>query len=267
MAMSSYYQIVDQYYTEDAPHMDKTQERNEVLARMRVDFRQLTEKHAFETALEVGFGTGIDLAYYGHQYPQKQFYGIDIAEGMVAATEQKLKRLKIENVEVFKGNVADLPGLFATQKFDLIYVYFGALNTQKDMEKTAEIFDGLLNKEGKLVLTFVNKKYLFHLFFFMLKIKPKQAIERFRKVWWGYSDKRNLPSKTYSIKQVAKLFSKQFRVVETKGYCTVHPAWYLQGINNRIKRWSHKLWAMDTRLNKMGVKGFGEYFAVVLQKR
>ena len=65
---------------------------------------------------------------------------------MVNITNKKIKKLNLKNVEVRHLNSDEISNFNYNEKFDLIYVFFGALNTVEDLNKIAESICKVLNQ-------------------------------------------------------------------------------------------------------------------------
>jgi ubiquinone/menaquinone biosynthesis C-methylase UbiE len=263
---STYYNSVGSYYDEDAPEFEKRYWKNPVLQRIRTDFRNYVHFSDFDNALEIGFGSGLDLAHFARCYPEKEFYGIDISQGMVDLANAKIDKYELKNLRVAKGSVEDVSSVFEGRKFEMIYVYFGALNTVENLEEIAKELNALLAPKGKMVLTFVNKWYLQGMLIEFLKFRWDAAFGRLKKVWGGYSPTRHLASVCYSPRQIKKIFN-QFELLDKEGYSITHPAWYYIRFNILLRpkgRWL--LWKIDKLLNKTPFWKFGEYALYVFKK-
>lgn len=265
MYTSSYYDKVGAYYDEDAPQFENRYWANKTLQKIRSSFREETERFSFNNALEIGFGPGVDLLYFGKKYPEKEFFGIDISEGMTSHAKNQIEKEKLSNVKVEKGSVEDIGTLFPGKKFDLIYVYFGALNTVEDLSRAADDLNKHLNPNGKIVLTVINKWYWAGMLLPMLKLKFTTAFRRIRKTWGGYSPKRQLESKCYSPSEVKKAF-KGFRLLRRRGYSISYPAWYQDNIREKLGGASNTLWEIDKALNKTPLWSKGEYTLFIFEK-
>ncbi|MFY0674461.1 MAG: class I SAM-dependent methyltransferase [Bacteroidia bacterium] len=262
---STYYNSVGNYYDEDAPEFEQRYWKNPVLQRIRADFRNYVHFSEFNSALEIGFGSGLDLAHFARCYPEKKFNGIDISQGMVDLANAKISKYELENLKVAKGSVEDTSEAFG-KTYDLIYVYFGALNTVENLEEIARELNKLLKPNGKMVLTFVNKWYLQGMVIEFLKLRWDAAFGRLKKVWGGYSPTRHLASVCYSPRQIKSIFS-EFNLTEKQGYSITHPAWYYIRLNIWLRpkgRWL--LWKVDKFLNKTAFWKFGEYALYVFKK-
>lgn len=216
--------------------------------------------------LEIGFGTGLDLVHFGITHPETKVYGIDISNEMCRIAENKRIKHSLENVFIREGIVEDIDLLFPGQKFDMIYVFFGALNTVADLHEAARILTSRLTENGIMVLSFVNKYYIAGMLIELVKFRFKYAFARLRPVWGGYSPVKYLGSRCYSPREITKAFS-ELEVLKKKGYSILHPAWYYPNLNRRLGKISHCLWKADHLLNRTFLWKFGEYTLFVFKKR
>lgn len=72
--------------------------------------------------LEAGCGTGAQSVILGRLSPQARFTSIDVSERSLAAAADRLDRAGIDNVELERADVLDLP--FAPGSFDHAFVCF-----------------------------------------------------------------------------------------------------------------------------------------------
>jgi len=259
------YPEVGTYYDEDAADFDSRYWMNPVLQQIRQSFREEVKSYPFKTMLEVGCGTGIDLVHFGLTHPEVQVTGIDISAEMVRISRDKIADSKLTNVQAFTATVEDCPALFQDQQFDLIYVFFGALNTVEDLSVNAGILRRMLAPDGKLVVTFVNKWYLGGIFLEAIRLRFRRAIARLKPVWGGYSAVKYLPSRCYSPAEILTAFSG-FRTIRHHGYSILHPAWYFTGINRKLGRLRKILWKIDEMLTLTPLWRFGEYTLFSFEK-
>ncbi len=260
-----YYQQIESYYDGDAEDFDARYWKNYVLQRIRQDFREEVKRHSFTSMLEIGYGTGLDMEHFAKTHPDVKVAGIDISGEMKNIARKRAQKQNLSNVKAEKGSVEDIENLFPGEKFDMVYVFFGALNTVEDLKKTADILYRIVAPGGVMVLSFVNKYYLAGMMIEMLKLRFGAAFSRLRKVWGGYSPTEFLPSRCYSPKEIKNMFS-QFSLVKRKGYSIVHPAWYYHGLNRLIRRVSPLLWKSDMLVNKTFAWRYGEYALYVFKK-
>lgn len=262
---NAYYHKVGKYYDEEAADYDNRYWKNPVVQQMRQSFREEVKRFRFKTILEVGCGTGIDLVHFGHTHPESEVFGIDISDQMISMAQSKIDADQLTNVQADAILLEDCRSYYNDRRFDMIYVFFGALNTVENLTESARILDDLLAPGGTMVLTFVNKWYLGGVILDTLRFRFGRAFSRFRRVWGGYSPVRNLHSRCYSPAGLRKAF-KGFRIVKHHGYSILHPAWYFTGINRKLGRLRRILWNADEWLNRTPLWRFGEYTLFALQK-
>lgn len=262
----NYYSDVKQYYDEDASlGFERRAEGNTSLERIRNDFRGITERYPFERALEIGCGPGFDVHWFAGTYPERHFTAIDISPRMVALAEERVRHDGLTNATVLCADERGLTERFGQAAFDLVYVYFGALNTVEDLDAAATEIRGVLKPGGTAVLTFVNKWYLRELAVQLLKLNFKTAFARLGKQWSGYSVTRTLPSHCYSPGRIRRAFGA-FALLERKGYSIFYPPWYNDHKvrNNPAK--AARLWELDRKLQRTPLWSAGEYTLFVFRK-
>lgn len=256
---------MESYYDSDAGSFDARYWNNPVLQRIRQDFREQVKRYPFSRMLEIGYGSGLDLVHFGSTHPHCHVAGIDISGAMQTLALQKIRELGLENVTAHKGRVEELLGLFPGQSFDMVYVFFGALNTAGDLHEAARHISAHTQPGGILVLSFVNRDYMAGMLLELLKLRFGAAFARWRKEWGGYSPSRHLPGRCYSPRQIRRAF-RDFRLLEQRGYSILHPAWYSHRLNRVLRKASPFLWRVDRLLNKTPLWGLGEYTLFVFQK-
>lgn len=265
LAASDYYYRVSHYYDEDATDFDLRYWSNPVLPQIRQEFRQAVMRYPARDMLEIGCGTGLDLIHFSTIYPERNLYGIDISAQMVRLSELRRQNNERTNIKVAQGSVEDIGSLFPGQQFDLIYVFFGALNTVEDLSQAAMTIKDLLREGGVLVASFINKWYLAGMVIELLNLRFSRAFERIKPIWGGYYPSRFLPSHCYSPSEIQKAF-EGFTMESRKGFSIVHPGWYYTNLNLRLGKMRKYLWKTDLVLNKTFLWRFGEYTLFTFKK-
>jgi ubiquinone/menaquinone biosynthesis C-methylase UbiE len=265
MNNNGYYDEIGRYYDKDATNYDVRYWSNPVLQKIRQSFREEVKRYPAQSMLELGFGTGLDLVHFARVHPARQIFGIDISVEMCNLTSLRIENAQCGNIEIRKGSIDDIALLFPNRKFDIIYIFFGALNTTADLKSATKSISGALSPGGILVLSFVNKWYLTGILLDLLRFRIKKALARLKPVWGGYSPGQFLASSCYTPKQITMAFEGMEKL-KRRGFCIVHPAWYFTTINRKIRRLSRYLWNIDKLLNKTPAWRFGEYILMVLQK-
>jgi len=265
MTNNQYYNLIGQYYDKDACDYDARYWTNPVVQQMRQSFREEVKRYPAHTMLEIGFGTGMDLVHFAKTHPDRQLFGIDVSGEMLRISTDRIVQSGCSNIQVQAGSVEDLEKLYPRQRFDMIYVFFGALNTVENLSETAKSLMQVLNPNGTVVITFVNKWYLGGMVMELIRLRPARAFARLQNVWGGYSPVHRLPSRCYTPREVKAAFAG-LKPITRQGYTIVHPAWFYTRINQKLGRLRRVLWAIDRLLNKTFVWRFGEYGLLVFQR-
>jgi ubiquinone/menaquinone biosynthesis C-methylase UbiE len=263
---AEYYTEVGAYYDQDAAMFETRYCVNETAQKIRNAFREETERFEFSDALEIGFGPGIDLIYFGKKYPSRRFYGIDVSKGMYDYAMARVSKVGLGNVILKLSSVETLQKDFEGRQFDLVYVFFGALNTVTDFKAAAENINQVLAPGGKIILTAINKWHLAGILLPLIKGRIRIAFKRLQKNWGGYSHDRFLNSKCYTPKDVEAAFP-DFKIIRRQGYSIAFPAWYQDKLRSKLGRLYQALWKFDKLLNKTFLWSKGEYTLFVLERR
>ena len=101
---------------------------------VREAFRRAVEPHPAASVLDLGCGPGTDLAWFTERYPGRRYAGIDVSPRMV---ELARARLAGRGVRIDRGCAEDIPRVFPGEQFDLVYSFFGPLNTEPDLARAA----------------------------------------------------------------------------------------------------------------------------------
>jgi ubiquinone/menaquinone biosynthesis C-methylase UbiE len=261
----NYYLKVESYYDSDAGDFDHRYWENPVLQKIRQSFRDEVKMHKFSSMLEIGYGTGLDILHFAVTHPESTVAGIDISEEMCKLASNRINAKNVSNAFAAKGSVEDIKTLFPGRTFDMIYVFFGALNTVEDLRKASLALQQALTPGGTMVLTFVNKYYIAGMALEMLKFRFRNAFARLRKTWGGYSPVKKLPSRCYTPSQIRTAFM-ELSLIKRRGYCIIHPAWFYHGLNRALGRFSPVLWKADIWLNHTPLWSLGEYTLFVFKK-
>ncbi|HEY9176595.1 MAG TPA: class I SAM-dependent methyltransferase, partial [Flavipsychrobacter sp.] len=248
-------------------HHEKS-DTNPILSSMRDSFRTYVTHPDPHAILDIGCGPGMDVAFFAEKYPRAKVYGIDVSEGMIDYAAGLCKAKNLSNTEFINTGIENLQQhLQEDLKFDVIYVFFGALNTVSSLEKAASAIDSLLNPGGQAVLTFVNKYYLSEFVVNMLKLRPGKATARWGNIWRGYSNDYALASKTYTPTQIQKAFSNtSLKLQKRRGYSIFYPAWFQAGKLKKYPGLCRMLYSMDKLSNNTLLWSKGEYTLFVYTK-
>src|ERR1051326_7440732 len=210
------------YYDAFAEVAEERYTSNHVLVRVREAFRRAVESYPADSVLDLGCGPGTDLAWFAERYPARRYAGIDVSPRMVELASAKLAH---SGTRVARGCVEDLPRLFPDEQFDLVYSFFGPLNTEPDLEHAVQALSNVVRPGGVLVLTFVNRTYIADSMIDLLKGRPRRAVARLSNRWGRYSQPPLRPS-LFFPRQIRALFAPAFQVEAREGFSILYPAWY-----------------------------------------
>lgn len=267
MPARTFYDKVALYYDRESIEFERNYKANPILQRLRADFRAITERYHFDSALEIGCGPGFDLEYFARHHEHTKLRGIDVSPAMIELSRQRLEPYQNQDVNVQVADIEHLDEKLDTERFDLIYCYFGALNTVEDLNYTAEILRRRVNDNSTLVLTFVNKWFLFDILWNILRLRWRRSISRLRRVWSGYAPDRPLPSRCHSAREVKQAFGACFKLHYRKGYSIVYPAWFRHRFLPVEGRLGEVLWRIDRFFNRTPFWNLGEYSLYVFKPR
>jgi SAM-dependent methyltransferase len=252
------------YYDTFAEVAEERYASNHVLVRVREAFRRAVEPHAAASVLDLGCGPGTDLAWFAERYPRRRYAGIDVSPRMVTLARA---RLAARAVRVERGCAEDVPRVFPGEQFDLIYSFFGPLNTEPDLDRAVGALAQAVAPGGVLVLTFVNRTYVADAAWHLLRGRPRRAVARLTDQWHGYSDATPLDTDLYFPRQIEARFASAFQVERREGFSILYPAWYRAARFQPNGALVRALWIADRALNRTPLWSAGEHLLYVLRRR
>jgi SAM-dependent methyltransferase len=257
-------QRIARYYDAFAEVAEERYTSNQVLARVREGLRLAVERYPADSVLDLGCGPGTDLAYFADRYPNRRYFGVDVSERMVALAHDRLRG--VARASAARGCAHDVPKLIE-DRFELIYSFFGPLNTEPDLPGALSALRAAMKPGGVLVLSFVNRVYVIDSLLQVLRGRPLQAIARIRNRWNGYSDKTPLETRLYFPRQLERIFRASFRVERREGFSIIYPAWYRAARFRNNGRLLRALWLCDRGLTRTPFWSLGEHLLYVLRAR
>ncbi len=117
------------------------------------------------SVLEVGCGTGRNLAMIGNRFPKAQLFGLDISAEMLISAEAKLRKAGFDRTVLRVADATDFkPSEFGQTGFDRIVISY-ALSMIPDWEKAIDAAIAALNPGGSLhIADFGQQEHLPSLF-------------------------------------------------------------------------------------------------------
>jgi SAM-dependent methyltransferase len=169
-------------------------------------------------------------------------------------------------VRIERGCAEDIPRVFPGESFDLVYSFFGPLNTEPDLARAVATLTQVVPPGGVLVLTFVNRMYALDAAWDLLHGRPRRALARITDKWRGYSDKTPLEARLYFARRIEACFTPAFQVERREGFSILYPAWYRAWRFQRDGRAVRALWMADRILNRTPFWSWGEHLLYVLRR-
>ncbi len=251
------------YYDAFADLAEERYGSNHVLVRVREAFRRAVEPHPATSVLDLGCGPGTDLDWFARRYPERRYAGIDISPRMV---ELARARLAERGTRIHRGCAEDLPRLFPGEQFDLVYSFFGPLNTEPSLDRAvAALAEGVV-PGGTLVLTFVSRTYAADSAWELLRGRPGRALARLRNRWRGYALQAPIDAALYFPRQIETRFAPAFRAERREGFSILYPAWWRAHRFRPSGRPVRALWVADRVLNRTPLWSAGEHLLYVFRR-
>jgi SAM-dependent methyltransferase len=257
---------VSAYYDAFAEVAEERYAENQILVRVRAAFRRAVERHPAASMLDLGCGPGTDLDHFARLYPGRRYLGVDVSPRMVEVARAKLAA--VPGARIACGAATDLPRLAGRERFDLVYSFFGPLNTEPDLDAAARSIAVVTAPGGVLVLTFVNRFYLVDSALHLLRGRPARAWARLGNRWRGYSESTPLDARLYFPRRVRAAFAAVgFSVERREGLSIVYPAWYRAHRFRPDGAAVRALWMGDRLLNRTPLWCLGEHLVFELRAR
>ena len=260
-----YDEVVAEYYDEEANTFEQRAEENHVLMWLRDEFREITLSFKPRQMLEIGYGPGLDMTWFADREETEIVHGVDISPEFHEIVKGKALKRNDSKVIPHIGSAEDIVSVIGERGVDTVFVYFGALNTSKDLKKVAAGISQVLEPGGVAILTFVNRWYLFDILWNALLLRPRKSLARLGEIWTGYSPTRSLPSRCYSAREIRRSFQPYLDLAEQRGYCILHPAWYRKHWAPKGSIRSRLLRRIDYFLQWTPFWNFGEYSLYVFE--
>jgi ubiquinone/menaquinone biosynthesis C-methylase UbiE len=221
--------------------------------------------------LELNAGTGIDALYLAGK--GLSVYATDISDGMIKIIQEKIKKqaetpgtqAKTEARALSFDEISEIK----ENNFDAVISNFGGLNCINDFSKLSGDLADKLKPGGLFIAAVINKVCPWEIFYYLLKLDPKNAFRRFSKGGiMGDLNGEKVLTYYFTPGKFFEPFQNNFFVekIYAHGYFTPPP--YLFGIYNRIKP-AVKFWMKLDEI-VMGlpvINRLGDHFIIVMKKK
>jgi len=242
---------------------------NEIIQRWRQVVRRVVTAAvpAGSRLLDLGCGTGLDLAYFaarGHDV-----LGIDWSPAMVDRTRARIAADGLgERARAEVVGIHELERLGDT-RFAGIYSNFGPLNCVPDLRRVSCECARMLPDDGPLVVSVVGRRCPWEVLYYAAHADPKNALRRLHRgaipvglrgevIWTRY----------FSPAELAREFAPEFSVVSCRALGLFVPPPYLLRVYTMMARVAPALDWLDNHLGSLpGLRNLGDHFVMVLAKR
>jgi ubiquinone/menaquinone biosynthesis C-methylase UbiE len=141
-------------YDRVAPLYEIWAQLTESRARRRV--LELASSGPADEILEVATGTGVQLVSLARGNPHGHTVGVELSDGMRGRTRTRLRRARLDRVELLSADARHLP--FSDASFDLLVnSYMLDLLPREDIPRVLGEFQRVLKPGGRLVLSNMTK--------------------------------------------------------------------------------------------------------------
>lgn len=178
--------------------------------------------------LDLGCGTGEDALFLA----KKGFSvtGVDISQKMIEIAEKKaVTKDYNENLQFFCSDM-EIFIIENTNKFDVIFSNFNAVNYVRDLNSFSANASTALNEDGKLIFTVLNKLSISEVFYNFLRLN-------FKKSWEAVFNRKGLLLTDLNIffpGTFVDFFKDHFRVKRITGIGIFIPPHNLTGMYNKL---------------------------------
>jgi demethylmenaquinone methyltransferase / 2-methoxy-6-polyprenyl-1,4-benzoquinol methylase len=145
--------------------------------------------------------------------------GLDFSKNMLSIGQEKIKALKLNNIELIHGNAMDLP--FEDNSFDYVTIGFGLRNVPDYIQVLKEM-SRVVKPGGKVVCletsqpTMLGFRQLYYFYFsYVMPVLGKVFAKSYNQYSWLQESARDFPGQ----KELAQLFEKAgLENVQIKAY-------------------------------------------------
>ncbi|MEH7224277.1 demethylmenaquinone methyltransferase [Bacillus sp. JJ1566] len=186
----------------------------------RKDIMKRMDVKEGSTALDLCCGTADwTIALADAVGPHGKVIGLDFSKNMLKIGQEKVDKLKLNQVELIHGNAMELP--FEDNKFDYVTIGFGLRNVPDYMTVLKEMHR-VVKPGGKVVCletsqpTMIGFKQLYFFYFrFIMPVFGKLFAKSYQEYSWLQESARDFPG----MKELANMFRKAgLTDIEVKPY-------------------------------------------------
>lgn len=208
--------------------------------------------------LETNCGTGEDALFLtglGHHVT-----ATDGAANMISVATDKLKKTYPADTHVFLWDLQEkYPG--TEQNFDIVYSNFGGWNclSPASLKNVSSELSGIVKQGGKIIVILITKFCWWETFYYLLKLKPKQAFRRLKNkpVRASLTHDAFIDTYYYSTKRMKQFMQPHFRLIRKLPAGFFVPPSYLETFFARRPKLLRSLYKLDMRIRNISFFTFG----------
>lgn len=190
-----------------------------------------------QSVLELNCGTGEDACHLAAR--GVRVHGCDASPEMIrVARRRAAPRISFEVREI-----EEIASLHAT--YDGVLSNFGGLNCVDDLQQMARELPARVRSGGALVLCFMGPLCAWETVWYLAQGDPRKAARRWkRRSVAAHVGKAQLQIHYPAVREVVRLLSPEFRLVEWKGVGVLVPPSYVEPLGRRHEnalRWAKHL--------------------------
>lgn len=185
-----------------------------------------------ENILEIGCGTGEESKRFIHE-TGKSLQCIDIASGMVAFSREKMRKAGLAD-KFGATRLAASKLIKMEKKFELVYSFNGAFNTEPDKDSLLKSLSLSMPKGSVIVFSLRNKKCLGEYLLYTLTGRTSELKKRRSGVVQVDVVGEKIGSTYYSKKEILSLFGKDFKLLAIYGLGIVIPPYMAEKVRSSL---------------------------------
>jgi len=263
-------------FDEAASSYDTTESHNPIFQWMRRRVHTAAAE-TFERGarlLEVGCGTGTDALFFARR--GHRMIATDPSPEMLAVAKEKIALAGFAQTVQFKQagveQIDEVIANYGAASFEGIFSNFGALNCLANLRLFAAAAATLLRPGGKILLNLMPPICPWEIFYFLFKLKPREAFRR----WRGRSGtpglavrlgNRRVQTYYHSRQFVAASFSPFFEIEKQLALGLFVPPPYLHAVARRQKVFNVLLNGEERLADWPLLRNWGDHMVMILRKR
>jgi len=218
--------------------------------------------------LELNCGTGLDAAHLAGR--GVEVLACDSAPRMVEVGRRRLKSLGSELPVDFRVLTTEqIAELEAEGPFDGAFSNFGGLNCVRELRAVARNLGRLLRPRATAMLCMLNRLAAWEVVWYLAQGRPRKALRRFQRSGAVGRLSEGVTVQVYypSIREMARTFSPEFKLVRFKGIGVTVPPSYCSKLAHHFPLVLRTMAMADRRVSRWPVlRSIGDHILFEFQR-